>query len=183
MELPHLGRSPRIHGSVYVDPTARINGDVEIAEGASIWCNVSIRGDVHWVRIGAWTNIQDNCALHTNHLKFPLLIGPGVVVGHGAILHGCTVKGPALVGMGAILLDDCTVEEEVLVGAGAVVPPGRVMPAGHLVLGSPAKAVRPLTDGERAAVREGWRNYAEYVEVYRRLGKFHGWNDNPWRDR
>ena len=110
MDLPHLERSPRIHPSVYVDPSARINGDVEIAEDASVWFHVSIRGDVHRITIGARSNVQDNCVLHTYHLKYPLTLGPEVVVGHGAVLHGCTVKGSSLIGMGAVLLDDCTVE-------------------------------------------------------------------------
>ena len=183
MRLPHLEQSPHIHPSVYIDPTARINGDVTIARGASVWCNASIRGDVHRIRIGENTNVQDNCALHTTHETHALEIGPCVVIGHGAILHGCTLEGSTLVGMGAILLDGCNIGAEVVIGAGSVVTQGKIMPPGHLVLGSPARAVRPLTDQERLAVREGWRNYAEYVEEYRRLGKFHGWADHPLGDR
>lgn len=183
MRLSHLERHPDIHPTVYVDPTARINGDVTIAEGASVWFNVSIRGDVHFIRIGERTNIQDNCVLHTTHDTYPLTVGPDVVMGHGAILHGCTVKGPSLIGMGAILLDGCVIEEDVVVGAGSVVTQGRVMPAGNLVLGSPARPVRALSPGEVQAVRDGWRNYAGYVEEYRRLGKFHGWKDHPVQDR
>ena len=183
MRLIHLEKSPAIHPTVYVDPTARINGDVAIEEGASVWFNVSIRGDVHEIRIGKRTNIQDNCALHTTQERFPLNIGADITVGHSATLHGCTVKGPALIGMGAVLLDGCVIEEDVVVGAGSVVTQGKVMPAGHLVLGSPARPVRRLTDEEIAAVREGWRTYADYVEEYRRLGKFHGWADHPMKDR
>ncbi len=183
MRLPHLENRPDIHPSVYVDPTARINGDVTIAEGASVWCNVTIRGDVHYIRIGERSNVQDNCVLHTTHDRFPLDIGPEVVIGHGAILHGCTLRGRSLIGMGAILLDGCTVEEEVLVGAGSVVMQGKTMPAGHLVVGSPARPVRPLTPEERQALRDGWRNYVDYVEEYRRQGKFHGWADHPLQDR
>lgn len=183
MRLEHLEKSPAVHPSAYVDPTARINGDVTIGEGASVWFNVSIRGDVHFIRIGERTNVQDNCALHTTHDRFPLTIGAEVVVGHGAILHGCTVKGPALIGMGAVLLDGCLIEEDVIVGARSVVTQGRVMPAGHLVLGSPARAVRKLTEAELVAVREGWRSYVEYVAEYRRLGRFHGWADHPLGDR
>jgi carbonic anhydrase/acetyltransferase-like protein (isoleucine patch superfamily) len=183
MHLPHLERSPHIHPSVYVDPTARINGDVTIGEEASVWFHASIRGDVHWIRIGPRTSVQDHCALHTTHERFPLEIGPEIVIGHGAVLHGCTLAGRSLIGMGAILLDGCLIEEEVIVGAGSLVPQGRVMPAGHLVMGSPAKPVRPLTETEREAVRNGWRNYADYVAEYRRLGKFHGWADHPLQDR
>lgn len=183
VSLSHLEKSPSVHPSVYVDPTARINGDVTIEKGASVWCNVSIRGDVHFICIGEKTNVQDNCALHATHDRYPLSVGPRVVIGHGAILHGCMVKGPALIGMGAILLDDCVIEEDVIIGAGALVTEHQRIPAGCLALGSPAKPVRELTVGEIAAVREGWRNYVSYVEAYRRLGKFHGWEDHPLKDR
>jgi gamma-carbonic anhydrase len=176
--LEHLTKSPEIHPSVYLDPTARINGDVTIGEDASVWFHVSIRGDVHHIRIGAGTNIQDNCALHTTYGRFPLEIGPRVVIGHGAVLHGCTVRGPALIGMRALLLDGCVIEEEVVVGAGSVVTEGRVMPAGHLVLGIPAKPVRKLTVEELGELRQAWTHYRDYVAEYRRLGKFHGWGDN-----
>ncbi len=182
MRLPHLERSPVIHESVYVDPTARINGDVTIAEGASVWFNASIRGDVHFILIGPNTNVQDNCVLHTTHDRYPLTIGPGVTIGHSAILHGCTVKGPALIGMGSILMDGCVIEEDVVVGAGATVTQHKVMPAGHLVMGSPARAVRKLTGEELLAVREGWKHYAGYVEAYRALGRFHGWKDHALKD-
>ena len=182
MRLRHLEKSPDIHPSVYVDPTARINGDVTVGEDASVWFHVSIRGDVHFITIGARTNIQDNCSLHTTHDRFPLTIGPEVVIGHGAVLHGCTVAGQALIGMGAILLDGCSIEEDVIVGAGAVVTQGKVIPAGHLAVGSPARAVRALSDREIEGVRTGWRNYTEYVQEYRRLGKFHGWVEHPLKD-
>jgi gamma-carbonic anhydrase len=183
MLLPHLEKHPSIHPSVYVDPTARINGDVTIEKDASVWCSVSIRGDVHSIHIGEETNVQDNCVLHVTHEKHPLHIGPRVVLGHGAILHGCTVKGVALIGMGCVLLDGCVIEEEVVVGAGSVVTQGKVMPAGHLVVGSPARPVRRLSEGELEAVREGWKGYVAYVEEYRRQGKFHGWADHPLQDR
>jgi len=182
MRLPHLEKNPSIDPSVYVDPSARINGDVTISEGASVWCNVSIRGDVHAISIGEKSNVQDNCVLHTTHDLYPLTIGERVVIGHGAILHGCTVKGPALIGMGAILLDDCVIEENVIVGAGALVTEHKVMKSGHLVLGSPAKAVRALTQDEISALGKAWRDYASYVEVYRSLGKFHNWESHPLQD-
>jgi carbonic anhydrase/acetyltransferase-like protein (isoleucine patch superfamily) len=180
-ELPHLAKGPAVHPSVHVDPSARILGDVTIAEGASVWCNVSIRGDVNAITIGPRTNIQDNTVLHCTFRKHPLSIGPEVVVGHRAILHGCTVKGPALIGMGAILMDRCVIEEDVIVGAGALVTEGKVMPRGHLVLGSPAKAVRPLTDEEIAHVRGTWRSYVNYVEAYRAQGLFRAFDGGPAR--
>ena len=181
--LPHLECKPNIHPSVYIDPSARINGDVTVLEGASVWFNASIRGDVHSIKIGEFTNIQDNCSLHTTHIHFPLDIGPRVVVGHGAVLHGCTVRGPSLIGMRAVLLDGCVVEEEVVIGAGSVVTEGKVMPSGHLCLGAPAKPVRKLTPEELSELRNAWMHYRDYVAEYRRLGKFHGWADHPLKDR
>jgi gamma-carbonic anhydrase len=178
MKLEHLEKNPEIHDSVYVDPSARINGDVTIAAGASIWCNVSIRGDVHYINIGENTNIQDNSILHTSHDVYPLNIGPGVVVGHGAVLHGCTIQGYSLIGMGAIVLDNSVVEEEVIIGAGSLVAQGKTLKAGRLYLGSPAKEARELNQKEREAVRDGWKQYSAYVEEYRRQGKFFGWKDN-----
>jgi len=181
-DLPHRLKSPVIPPDVYVDPTARILGNVTIGGGASVWAHVTIRGDVNSISIGARTNIQDNTVLHCTYKKYALSIGPEVVVGHRAIIHGCTVKGPALIGMGAILMDGCVIEEDVIVGAGALVTGGKVMPRGQLVLGSPAKAVRPLTDGELASVRQGFQNYVNYVQAYREQGKFYGWGDNPHKE-
>jgi len=181
-DLPHRAKSPVIHPSVYVDPTARILGDVTIGEDASVWCHVTIRGDVNTITVGARTNIQDNTVLHCTYKKHALVIGPDVVIGHQAVIHGCTVRGPALIGMGAILMDGCVVEEDVIVGAGALVTEGKVMPRGHLVLGSPAKAVRPLVDEEIASVRERWRSYVNYVQAYREMGKFCGWDSHPYRE-
>ncbi len=181
MTLEHLDRNPSIHESVYIDPSARIFGDVTIEAGASIWCNASIRGDVHYIRIGENSNIQDNCALHTTHDIYPLDIGPGVVVGHGVILHACRLLGHSLIGMGATILDNAVIEEEVIIGAGTLVPQGKVLKAGHLYLGSPAKPARELSVEERAKVRDGWKNYAAYIEDYRRQGKFFGWKDNKYR--
>ncbi|MDY0060965.1 MAG: gamma carbonic anhydrase family protein [Myxococcota bacterium] len=181
--LPHLEQSPRIHPSVYVDPSARINGDVTIGEEASIWFNTSIRGDVNWIHLGPRSNVQDNCVLHTTYQRYALEIAEEVVIGHGAMLHGCTVRPHCLIGIGSVLLDGCLIEEETLVGAGAIVTPGATFPAGSLVLGCPARAVRALTVEERAALRDEWRKYYEYVLEYRRLGRFHSWDDHPLRDR
>jgi gamma-carbonic anhydrase len=183
LTLVHLAQPPRIDPSVYVDPTARINGDVTIGRNASIWFHASIRGDVHHIRVGEGTNIQDGCVLHTTTNRFPLEIGPHVVVGHGAILHGCTVKGAALIGMRALLLDGCVIEEDVVVAAGSVVTEGKVMPAGHLVLGTPARLVRKLEEEELRELRGAWAHYRDVVAEYRRQGKFHGWEDNPLGDR
>lgn len=182
-KLPHLELSPKIHPSVYVDPTARINGDVTIGADASVWFHASIRGDVHHIRIGPRTNIQDGCVLHTTYERFALEIAEEVVLGHGAIVHGCTIRPHCLIGIGAVLLDGCVIEEEVLIGAGAVVTPGTVIPAGSMAVGCPARVVRTLGHEERGRLRCEWEHYVDYVAEYRRLGRFHGWEDHPLRDR
>jgi carbonic anhydrase/acetyltransferase-like protein (isoleucine patch superfamily) len=173
--------SPKIHPGAYIDPSARITGDVTIEDGASVWCNVSIRGDMHSISIGPRVSIQDNTVIHCAHDRTPVIIGAGVLVGHRSIIHGCTIKGPALIGMGSILMDECVIEEEVIVGAGSLVTEGKVMPARHLVIGSPAKAVRPLKDSEIAFVRAAHRDYLELVAAYRRNGLFRGWGGNAHR--
>ena len=181
--LPHLQRRPCIHASVYVDPTARINGDVHLGEGCSVWFNASLRGVVHSIHVGPRTSIQDNCVLHTTYERHSLTIGAEVTVGHGALLHGCRVGDRCLVGMGAVVLDGAVIGDECVIGAGAVVTPGTEVPDGHLVLGCPGKILRPITDRERAELLNGWEHYVDYVAEYRRQGRFHGWEDHPLRDR
>ncbi len=180
--LPHLAKPPSIHPSVYVDPSARINGDVEIAEGCSVWFNASIRGDVHSIRIGPRTSVQDNCVLHTTYELHSLTLGAEITLGHGAVLHGCRIGDRCLVGMRAVVLDGAVVGSESVVGAGAVVTAGTQIPPGHLALGCPARVIRPLSERERATLLNGWEHYVDYVAEYRRQGRFHGWSDHPLRD-
>lgn len=150
----YQGINPSIAAGAYVDPDAVVIGDVQIGADSSIWPTVVIRGDVHKIRIGARTNIQDGSVLHVtadnafNPGGFPLTVGDGVTVGHKAVLHACTIGDYALIGMGAIILDGAVVPEKTLVGAGSVVSPGKTLESGHLYLGSPAKAVRPLKPKE-----------------------------------
>ncbi len=137
----------KIHPSTYVHPSAVIMGDVTLKEGANIWPGVVLRGDYNRIEIGKNTNVQDLACLHIND-DLPCTIGDNVTIGHGAIVHACTVEDNVLVGMGAILLDDCLISKGAWVGAGSLVPPGMVVPPGVLVLGSPAKVVRKLTEEE-----------------------------------
>ncbi len=183
MILKSLARTPSIHPTVYVDPTARINGEVTVERDSSIWFQASIRGDLLPISIGERTSIQDNCVLHTTHPDRPLSIGSEVVVGHGVVLHGCTVECRTLIGMGSVLMDGCVIEEDVVIGAGSLVTEGKIIPGGYLALGSPARPVRPLTPKEIQDVRNGWRRYDQYLREYRRQGKFHGWADHPLKDR
>lgn len=165
--MPFEGNSPRIHPSVFIAAGARIIGDVEIAEGASVWFNVVIRGDVHYIRIGRRTNIQDLTMCHVTHKRHPLNIGEDVTVGHSAVLHGCTIGDRVLVGMGAKVLDRAVVGNNALIGAGSVVREGFQVPEGTLVAGVPAKVIRELTEEERAAVAQGAVNYESYITRFR----------------
>ncbi|MCS7082376.1 MAG: gamma carbonic anhydrase family protein [Bacteroidetes bacterium] len=161
------GRWPRLHPTVYLAEGVRIIGDVEIGAYSSVWYNAVIRGDVHEIRIGERTNIQDLCLLHVTHRRWPLVVGSRVTVGHSAVLHGCVIEDCVLVGMHATVLDGAYVEHHCLIGAGALVPPGMRVPAGHLVLGVPARVVRPLTEQERAELEQAAENYVRYAARYR----------------
>jgi len=167
MILPYKGIRPRIHPSVFIAEGAQIIGDVEIGAESSVWFNTVIRGDVHYIRIGEKTNVQDNCVLHVTHETYPLVIGSGVTVGHGAILHAATIKDYCLIGMGAKVLDNATVGPYSLVAAGALVLEGFVVPEGVLVAGVPAKIKRTLTDEERRQIVQSAQNYINYVKSYR----------------
>jgi carbonic anhydrase/acetyltransferase-like protein (isoleucine patch superfamily) len=141
-------------------------GDVTVGEDASIWFNAVIRGDVNWVRIGSGTNIQDGSNLHVTYETHPLIIGNKVAVGHGCVLHGCTIGDECLIGIGAIVLDGVRIASGSIVGAGAVVPEGTEVPPGHLVLGVPGKVIRSVTTQETERVRSIVDRYLEIKNLY-----------------
>jgi gamma-carbonic anhydrase len=163
---PYEGRRPRLGARVFLAPGAHVAGDVEIGDDVSFWFHTVARGDVNFIRIGPRTNIQDGSVLHVAHEKFPLVIGASVVVGHHAVVHACTVEDGALIGIGARILDGAVVERGAQVGAGAVVPPGFRVPAGHLVLGIPARVVRPLSDEERQRIVDTADRYVAVKDEY-----------------
>jgi carbonic anhydrase/acetyltransferase-like protein (isoleucine patch superfamily) len=148
---PYGHHSPRLGAGVYIDPFAVVIGDVEIGDDASLWPHCVVRGDVHHIRIGARSNIQDGAVLHVTHDGpytpggFPLLVGADVTVGHGAILHACTVEDACLIGMHATVLDGVRVSTHAMIGAGAVVTPGKIVGEGELWRGNPGRCVRKLT--------------------------------------
>ena len=144
----YLDLQPSIAESVFLAPGVKIIGDVEIGEDSSVWYNTVIRGDVHYIKIGKLTNIQDCCMLHVTNDKYPLNIGDKVTIGHSVSLHGCTINDLCLIGIGAIILDGAVVEEKSIVAAGALVRQNFVVPAGKLVAGVPARIVRDLTQDE-----------------------------------
>lgn len=166
MLKPYKGIWPKIHESAFIEDSAQIIGDVEIGEGSSIWFNAVVRGDVHYIRIGTRTNVQDNCTLHVTKDTYPLIIGNDITIGHGVILHGCTIKDRCLIGMGAIILDNAEVGEDCIIGAGALVTEGAKIPPGSLVLGMPGKVKRDVTVEEKARILRSAQNYIEYSANY-----------------
>ena len=129
MLKPYKGIWPKIHETAFMEDSARIIGDVEIGAHSSIWFNAVVRGDVHYIRIGSRTNVQDNCTLHVTKDTYPLIIGNDITIGHGVILHGCTIKDRCLIGMGAIILDAAEVGEDCIIGAGALMQDASSRPA------------------------------------------------------
>ncbi|AFM13633.1 gamma carbonic anhydrase family protein [Turneriella parva] len=163
--------APKIAASAYVAPGAVVLGDVEIGERSSIWYGCVVRGDVHSIRIGSDTNIQDASVVHVTGGKFATTIGNRVTIGHRVLLHGCTLQDDSFVGMGATLLDGVVVEPLGFVAAGALVPPGFIVRSGWLALGSPAKLVRELREEERAMIERTWRGYVTNAELHRTAAK------------
>jgi carbonic anhydrase/acetyltransferase-like protein (isoleucine patch superfamily) len=159
------GQRPVVPESAYVDPSAQVIGEVVIGERASVWCNVTIRGDVNSIRIGAGTNIQDNSCLHVDRDK-PLEIGDGVVVGHCATVHGCVVENDCLVGMGSTLLSGSRVGAGSIVAAGSLVLEGQVIPPRSLVMGAPAKVRRSTTEEEVERIRNNAQSYVQLSREY-----------------
>ncbi|WP_059413151.1 gamma carbonic anhydrase family protein [Cupriavidus basilensis] len=166
------GNAPRLGDRVFVDASAVLIGDIEIGADSSVWPMVTIRGDMHRIRIGARTSVQDGSVLHITHAGpfnpdgFPLTIGDDVTIGHKALLHGCTVGSRILIGMGAIVMDGAVIGDEVILGAGSLVPPGKVLEGGHLYVGSPARQARALTEKERGFFRYTAGNYVKLKDQY-----------------
>jgi carbonic anhydrase/acetyltransferase-like protein (isoleucine patch superfamily) len=165
--LPHQGRWPRIDVSAWIAPGASVVGDVEIGRDSSVWYGCVLRGDVHAIRVGARTNIQDNSVLHVTKDRFPCEVGDEVTIGHRAVVHGCRVGHGALVGIGAVVLDGAQLGELAWLGAGALLAPGAVIASRLLALGIPAKALRELHTGELAEQRERTLEYVRTAGRHR----------------
>jgi carbonic anhydrase/acetyltransferase-like protein (isoleucine patch superfamily) len=163
---PFEGKSPRLGARVFVAENATLIGDVELGDDSSIWFGTVLRGDVHRIRIGARTNIQDNCTLHVTNGTWPVEIADEVTIGHGVIAHGCSIGRAALIGMGSRVLDGAVIGELALVGAGALVSEGMHVPPRTLVVGVPAKVKRELTIEEVVRLEGSWRHYVEYKDKY-----------------
>lgn len=169
---PHHGMAPVLAAGAWVHPRATVIGEVTLGADSSVWPGAVIRGDVNRITIGDASNIQDGSVLHVSH-RTPahpdggsLTIGNRVTVGHTVILHACTIEDECLIGMGSIILDGAVVQKHVLLGAGSLVPEGKVLESGHLYLGRPAKAVRPLTEDEIAYFNYSAGHYVQLARSY-----------------
>ena len=159
---PYKGQLPVVHASAFIDPTAQVIGDVVLGAESSVWMNTVIRGDVNYIRIGDRSNVQDLTIVHVQHDTHPTVIGNDVTIGHGAVVHGCTIKDRVLVGMGAIILNGAVIGEDCIVAAGTLVTERMVIPPRSMVMGSPGKVKRPLTDAEVAMILDFSGNYVRY---------------------
>lgn len=162
MLRPYKGVLPRVHPTAFVDPSAQVIGDVEIGEESSVWMNVVMRGDVHWIRMGRRSNVQDGTIVHVMNGTHPTTIGDDVTIGHAAIIHGCTLHDRVLIGMGAIILNGAEVGEDCIIAAGTLLPEGMTVPPRSLVMGSPGRVRRALTDADVASILEFASRYVEY---------------------
>ncbi len=166
------GTRPSLAAGAYVDEGALVIGDVVIGEDSSLWPGVVVRGDVHHIRIGRRTNVQDGSVLHVTQAGehdgdgHPVAIGDEVTIGHRAVVHGCTVGNRVLIGIGAVVLDGAVIEDEVMVAAGSLVAPGKTLASGHLYVGSPARQARALSERERASLLEAAQHYVDLKVQY-----------------
>lgn len=161
------GVTPRVDPTAFITDDAIIIGDVEIGEDASVWYGSIVRGDVNYIRIGARTNIQDGTIIHVSSRTHPTVLENEITVGHRVTLHGCHVESGCLIGIGAILMDGVHIGANSLVGAGTLVTPGTQIPQRSLVIGSPARVKRELSDKELAFLDKSWQNYVELKNIYK----------------
>ncbi len=166
MIRPYKGILPKIAAGCYIDQSAQIIGDVTLGENASVWMNAVLRGDVHYIKIGANTNIQDCSVLHGMLGKYYVELGEWVTVGHSVTLHGCVVEDRCLIGMGVVVLNGAHIGYDSIVAAGTLIPEGTIIPPRSLVMGVPGKVRRELTDAEVASILTYGTNYIGYKNQY-----------------
>ena len=165
-----IQKKPVIAASAFIFPGAIVTGDVRIKDNVSVWYNAVIRGDMANIVIGDSTNIQDLAMIHTNRNR-PTLIGKNVTIGHGAIIHACTIGNDCLIGMGSIILDNATIGDGAMIGAGTVVPPNKVVPPGMLAYGNPMVVTRALTKDELLANKNNAVHYVEMMNLYKQINR------------
>lgn len=179
MVYEFLNKNPQFPDSAFVAPSADLIGDVSLGEESSVWFNVTIRGDVNWIKIGDRSNIQDNTCIHVMNQTGPTQIGDEVTVGHNAMIHGCTIHDRALIGIHATVLDQAVIESDVIVAAGSLVPPGKRLESGYMYMGTPVEKKRKLTDDEIASIKEHADNYVKYARAYMQKDTY---ETNPFYD-
>jgi len=168
----YLEFTPALGERVFVDPTALVAGDVHLGDDCSVWPMAVIRGDMHKIRVGNRTSVQDGAVLHITHAGpfnpdgYPLVIGDDVTIGHKALLHGCTIGDRVLVGMGAIVMDGAIVEDDVIIAAGSIVSPGKRLESGYVYRGSPAKQARPISEKEQRFFTYSAKNYVNLKDKH-----------------
>ena len=166
MLLSFKDKTPQIDLSAYIVHSAIVIGDVIIDKESSVWFNAVIRGDVNHIRIGKRTNIQDGCVLHVARKNFPLIIGDEVTVGHNVTLHACNISSRCLIGMGAIVMDGTKIGENCIIGAGTLITPKSIIPSGSMVVGTPGKVKRKLTDNEIKSIHDSADHYVDDIRSY-----------------
>lgn len=162
-----IDKYPSFDDTNFIAPSAEVIGDVTLGAKSSVWFNATLRGDVNWIQVGEASNIQDNAVVHVTKGKAPTAIGDYVTVGHGAVVHGCTIADNVLVGMGAVVMDHAEVGRNTIIGARALVTARTEIPPRSLVLGSPAEVVRELTEEEVSSIRTYADNYLRYSRIHR----------------
>jgi carbonic anhydrase/acetyltransferase-like protein (isoleucine patch superfamily) len=162
----YQGHLPQVPASCYVDLSAQLIGDVILGEHSSVWMNAVLRGDVHSIRVGANSNVQDCAVLHGQRNLYPVIVGDWVTIGHNATVHGCVVEDTVVIGMGATILNNARIGEGSIIAAGSVVPEHTVVPPRTLWAGVPAKLRRELGEKDRALILEYAKNYLDYVDIY-----------------
>lgn len=161
-----IGVSPTYDATNFIAESAAVIGDVHLGRDSSIWFSATVRGDVHRIRIGERSNVQDNAVVHVTHDTSPTSIGNGVTIGHSAVIHGCTIMDDVLIGIGTIILDQAIIGSRSIIGAGALVTGGVKIPPESLVIGSPARVVRSLTPEEIESIFSYASNYVRYKNIY-----------------
>lgn len=159
-------KTPKIHEDAFIAETADIIGNVEIGENANIWYSAVLRGDINRITVGRNTNVQDGAVVHADE-GLETVIGENVTIGHNAIIHGCKIGNSCLIGMGAIVLNGAVIGENTIIGAGALVPQGKEIPSGSLVIGSPGKVIRNLTEDEIKLLEKSAKTYVELTKGYK----------------
>jgi carbonic anhydrase/acetyltransferase-like protein (isoleucine patch superfamily) len=162
----YQGRTPQVHSTCYVDLSAQLIGDVTLGHRSSVWMNAVLRGDVHSIRVGSNSNVQDCAVLHGQRNLYPVIVGDWVTIGHNATVHGCVVEDECLIGIGARVLNDCRIGAGSIIAAGSVVPEHTVVPPRTLWAGVPAKLRRELSAKDRDLILEYAKNYLDYTEIY-----------------